>query len=299
MLKPIVVGLFSAALSLFAGCAKFDYINLPPISPEPTHKHQPGKIIWHDLITDTPEESKVFYGELFGWRFETATLKSDSGTNLPYTLIFNHGRMIGGLVDENDLRNPQEISQWITVMSVRDIYAAAATLRDNGGQLIGRITDLNERGRIAVVRDNQNALFTLLETKSGDPADSDTIKTGDFLWDELWSDDIRSSQLFYEQLIGYSSEQVEGANNSAYAILSAQNKSRVGILANPVEGLSPVWVNYLRIDNEEHMREILSKVTGLGGEVLLDAQPRAIGGLVAIIKGPSGAVIALQTWEKN
>ena len=33
-----------------------------------------------------------------------------------------------------------------------------------------------------------------------------------------------------------------------------------------------------------------------GGTVIVDAQPRRIGGNAALIAGPSGAGIALQTW---
>ena len=44
--------------------------DLPAITDSPTGTHLSGKIIWHDLITHTPEASKHFYSELFGWEFE-------------------------------------------------------------------------------------------------------------------------------------------------------------------------------------------------------------------------------------
>ena len=42
--------------------------------------------------------------------------------------------------------------------------------------------------------------------------------------------------------------------------------------------------------------EVTARVEALGGRVALEAQPRPIGGSVAVILGPSGAGIALQTW---
>ena len=48
--------------------------NMPAITDEPTDVTLQGKVVWHDLITDVPEASKEFYGELFGWEFEEAAI---------------------------------------------------------------------------------------------------------------------------------------------------------------------------------------------------------------------------------
>jgi predicted enzyme related to lactoylglutathione lyase len=71
----------------------------------------------------------------------------------------------------------------------------------------------------------------------------------------------------------------------------------MGLLRNPLEdkGLAPTWVSYLRVAD----MSALDRVAALGGQVLVPAQNRAIGGQVAIIAGPSGAAVALQTWDEN
>ena len=71
------------------------------------------------------------------------------------------------------------------------------------------------------------------------------------------------------------------------------NTPRVGIMANPLDGLDPVWVTYIRSENPA---ATTARVADLGGRVLVEAQARPIGGEVAFIAGPSGAGIALQTW---
>ena len=45
-------------------------MNLPPITESPTDRHYDGKVVWRDLLTNTPEASRRFYSELFGWEFE-------------------------------------------------------------------------------------------------------------------------------------------------------------------------------------------------------------------------------------
>jgi hypothetical protein len=54
---------------LVAACATVN-VNLPPITEAPTGERHDGKIVWRDLLTNTPDETRRFYGELFGWEFE-------------------------------------------------------------------------------------------------------------------------------------------------------------------------------------------------------------------------------------
>ena len=78
-----------------------------------------------------------------------------------------------------------------------------------------------------------------------------------------------------------------------YRLLKAGDTPRVGVLPVPLEGLDPVWVSYIRVEDPA---AITAQVSGLGGRVIVEAQPRPLGGQVAFVAGPSGAGIALQTW---
>jgi predicted enzyme related to lactoylglutathione lyase len=295
MTRPgIVLGTLIALLSLGCSTAK-----MPAITDAPTEATLPGKIVWHDLITDAPEASKQFYGELFGWEFEEATIELGLFSRIDYTLIRLNGRLIGGMVDQAQLQSKEDISQWISVLSVSDVDAAAAALAAAGGSVLTAPVDLAERGRLAVVADPQGALFTLLQTNAGDPLDDVDADTGGFLWDELWTEDVSAAADFYKQLATYADEDnvgLDGAMNGQYRLLRSQGKPRAGIMKMPVEGLSPIWVSYLRVADAAALDAIVARVEALGGAILLDPQDREIGGRVALIAGPSGAGIALQTW---
>ena len=84
-----------------------------------------------------------------------------------------------------------------------------------------------------------------------------------------------------------------GVRGHVSVLLKAGGAPRAGILPNPFERELPVWVNYIRVDDPA---AITAQVDKLGGTVIIDARPRAIGGKVAFIAGPSGAGVALQTW---
>lgn len=283
-----------AAVALLASCSAVQF-NLPGVAQHGDGRHLPGKVIWHDLLTDTPEQTQVFYGELLGWEFEELSLGDAN-----YTLIRHRGRAIGGMVDQTRLPTEADISQWVVVISVTDVERAVAAVAAAGGAVITAPTSLGERGDIAVVADNQGAVLALLQTRDGDPPDPGAAAaSGDFLWDELWSADPGAARDFYRAAVGYTVEERQlgsDAQQLDYHILSTGGRPRAGLRERPRADIPPTWVSYLRVADADQLDAILSQVEALGGRVLVPATERPAGGRVALIAGPSGAGIALQTW---
>ena len=283
------------AALLITACATIN-IDLPAVTETPTGERRPGKIIWRDLLSHDPQGSQRFYEELFGWEFESIGNASGFGSNSTYTLIRHQGRLIGGMIDTMALNRRDDISQWVVLMSVDDIDAAAAKIAAGGGELLTPPTNLQRRGRIALARDAEGAILGLLQTRDGDPADREP-EVGGFLWDELWTTDVENATAFYVNLAGLDAanwdvdeDQESGAS---YRLLQAGATPRVGIMPNPLEGLPPVWVSYVRVASPA---ALTARVAELGGRVIVEAHARPLGGEVAFIAGPSGAGIALQTW---
>ncbi|MDH3820904.1 MAG: hypothetical protein OEU59_07255, partial [Gammaproteobacteria bacterium] len=92
------IALANVVLLFVAACASMN-INLPPVTDAPTGERLPGKIIWRDLLTNDPAASQRFYGELFGWEFESVGTASNLKSNSSYTLIRHNGKLIGGMID--------------------------------------------------------------------------------------------------------------------------------------------------------------------------------------------------------
>ncbi len=280
-----------AALSLGA-CAAVTP-DLPAITNAPASLSTEGRIIWHDLLTTTPAESRTFYGELFGWEFEEPPAPIGFGRDDSYMLIRHEGKLIGGMLDANVLNQQENVSQWISVMSVNDVNAAVERVAAAGGEILTEPTDVGSRGWMAVVTGPDRAIIALLQTRLGDPGEADPQVNG-WLWNELWTDDVEGATSFYTDLAGFDVEDipVDGAY-STYRLLRTGDTPRAAILPQPFEGELPVWVNYLWVADPA---AITAQVPALGGTVIVDAQPRPIGGQAALIAGPSGAGIALQTW---
>ena len=132
---------------------------LPPLPGTTNGASIPGKFVWIDLLSTDVEAAKTFYGDLFGWTF------TGEGR---YTQILHQGVPIAGIVEEPDRR-----SEWVGNLSVVDVDASVEKLRQLGGKLMAGPRDAPDRGRIALVRDPEGALFLLIESQRGDPADGD------------------------------------------------------------------------------------------------------------------------------
>lgn len=284
--------LIFASLVLLAGCGGVAR-SLPSISSDGDGTLQPGRIVWHDLLSERPDASRRFYETLFGWEFEPVGSRFGLGRDEVYTLIRHNGRLIGGMVDANALNTGKGVSQWIALMSVNDVDAAVARVREDGGQVLTAPADLGARGRMAVVVDPQGALLGLLESRDGDPPQR-PAEVGDFLWDELWTGSTARAVAFYGALAPLSEAELPGPAGAAdYKVLQSGGRPRLGVMDQPFAGERPVWVSYLRVADP---RAITSRVAGLGGRVIVEPRDRPRGGQVALIADPSGAGIALQTW---
>ncbi len=284
--------LISAALGLLLVACAGTRVELPPLVAG-SGQALPGKFVWHDLLTDRPRQTRAFYGELFGWEFEALP-----GMN--YELIRLHGEAIGGMVDQTRLPTRVDISQWVAVLSVADVERSVAQLRQAGGTVFTAPVSLGSRGRIAVVADPEGAVFAMLQGAGGDPPDRPGPPlSGDFLWDELWARAPARAAAVYQQLAPFALEQKafqDGEGQLDYQVLHSGGRPRAGIRLNPLAGLPSLWLNYLRVRDEAELDAILARVETLGGAILVPATARPEGGQMAIIAGPSGAGIALQTW---
>ena len=170
---------------------------------------------------------------------------------------------------------------------------AVARSESGGGNTLTPPTSVGDRGTLAVVEGPTGALFAMVQTAEGDPPESEPRVNG-FLWDEIWTDNVSVATGFYKDVFGFEREDHDIADSErTYHVFRNGGTPRAGLLAHPFDGERSAWVNYLRVDDPA---AITAQVESLGGNVLVEAQARAIGGTVALVTGPSGAAIALQTW---
>jgi hypothetical protein len=272
------------ALLLLSGCApgkKTSNLVLTPVTDTPTGIHHQGKFVWNDLLTDNVETAKDFYGQLFGWTF----------TQLGrYTVVQSEGRNIAGMVELKANPEKPSAARWLCTLSVDDVDAAVAIVRDEGGEINDGPLELLNRGRGAVVRDPQGAQLILLHAKDGDPEDQEPAMMS-WLWHELWSNNAEASLAFYQKLAGYDYENYADETTD-YLILVREDHWRAGIRFIDNSELEMRWVPVVRVPDTE---AVAKQAEQLGGEVRVAPRPTESGS-VALLIDPSGAPVIIQSW---
>ena len=128
------------ALAL-GGCA--GKASLPAITSEDSESELVGKFVWRDLLTENPEGVERFYGELFGWTFQT--------TEMPqYKLILHRDRPIAGMVSTGEETKQINESQWVSLLSVANVDDAVKQVRGARGEVLMRQRCNLLDGRISV-----------------------------------------------------------------------------------------------------------------------------------------------------
>jgi len=255
---------------------------LPSITTSKTGEWNQGKFVWHDLITDDVEAAHKFYGDVFGWTFETERA---------YTQIYNQKDLIGGMMQISPVDEKKAKAVWLPTMSVADVDKSVKYLNSKNGEVLKGPLDMKERGRGVLVSDPQGAHIVLLHTKEGDPKDM-MPKVGDWLWNELWTKTPKESYAFYHHIGGYDGYEMR----DGYRILKEKGKWRAGIRDLSKEDIKAQWVPAIRVSN---LQETISKVKASGGEVLISPHKELVNGNVALIADNRGAVVIIQYWNEG
>lgn len=121
-----------------------------------------GAMGWNELYTNDMETSKDFYSKLFGWTFET------DDKNAGYTVIFNNGRMNGGIMAITSEMGGMP-PKWMTYFSIKSADETAKKVEELGGK-VWMVKDIGV-GKIVMIQDPAGANFIAIELASQAPAE--------------------------------------------------------------------------------------------------------------------------------
>jgi predicted enzyme related to lactoylglutathione lyase len=275
--------LAALVLAALIGCTSAHRIDLSAISfsPEPLL----GKVVWNDLITEDLDAAQRFYGGLFGWTFENTRTGGR-----PYAIARSNKAYVAGLVSIAPGRNSEQLSRWLPYVSVSDIDDAIdrATAAKANVAVPPRDVPL---GRVAAIVDPEGAVIGLARSRIGDPDDVSTrAGVGRVIWTELIANDPQAATEFYRAVFGYDVLVID-RRGGKYTLLVQQGTSRAGILKNPTQGWSPLWLTYFGVDDPA---AAASRAESLGGKILLPVSSQIREGTMAVVADPTGAILVLQ-----
>jgi len=256
---------------------------IAPDSADAADPVDPGRFVWHDLLTKDVGAAKRFYGGLFGWRFED-TKRGER----PYVLARSGSTVVAGMVDVS--ANAATGPQWLSYMSVADVDRSVAQARTDGGQVLVEARNF-PNARAAVIADPQGAPLGLAQVRQRIPEAADPLP-GHFFWDEYLARDAGKALDFYKRLGGYESAISDSRLGSEYHILRS-TRARAGLFQLPATatGVEPNWLPYVLAPDPA---ALAARVESLGGRVLLPAAPERRNNSLVVIADPGGAPLALQ-----
>lgn len=237
-----------------------------------------GQPLWLDLVTEDANAAASFYRDLLGWEIVPGR-EAD-------LLVRNGGRDIAAIYQiSNEMPDAPE-SQWLVGIVTDDLDASVDAARAAGGTVLREIRDVPGSGRYAVLRDPQGAVV-LIGTPSrelGGPR-----APGNFVWAELWTDDLDAAADFYADVLGYERRSVDRPAGS-YTVLSAGDRPQAGLVETPDADVKPAWAAYIAVSD---LAATVARVDDLGGEVVIAPTDDFAGGNVALIADPTGAALFL------
>ena len=245
-----------------------------------------GRVIWHDLMTSDVSKAKRFYAELLGWEYQIEHATDFAwrpGEEADYPLILADGEAHGGLVDAG-----QDISShWLAWVEVENVDATAAKAKSLGATIDQKPFDVPGVGRGAVIRDPQDAIICPFV-----PTYSFPHPGGTFLWNELITDDIESAKLFYGELFGWKTKDVDIGRLGIYTVFTrADDADTAGVMKRPLGMAGPAaWVTYVATNDVE---ETISRAEMLGASVRMKGTAVPSLGQSAVLTDVTGAVFGV------
>jgi predicted enzyme related to lactoylglutathione lyase len=226
-----------------------------------------GVPCWVDAQLPDVEAGKRFYGELFGWTFETAY-----GASVWARL---DGEPVAALAHKTDGRMP---TVWTVYFATPDAEATARRILVAGGQVVMAPFPVDGLGTAALAADPEGAVFGLWQAGSHEGFGT-RHRPGAFAWAQLYARDIETANTFYGHLF----------HEALFGPGAAPDFGRVPVTDVFPEVMPPHFLVHFGVEDCE---AALGAVSRLGGRV--QAGPfTASYGTVAVVTDNQGASFAV------
>lgn len=245
-----------------------------------------GQFVWHDLLTTDVEGAKKFYGELFGWKYQ-----SWDGAGMPYTMFGASEIPAGGVSNlPQEARDMGAPPHWLMSVHVPNADEAATKTQAAGGMVLAGPMDIPTVGRMSILRDPQGGVISAFTFADPERYMGMPQGPGEFCWYEMMASDPATAYEFYRGIFDWGREEMDMGPMGTYHVLRVGETQTGGICRIP-EGkeIPPHWLAYIDV---EDIDATLAKAESLGATVY---QPKLdIGfGEIAILADPQGAAFAV------
>ncbi len=238
-----------------------------------------GCFSWVDLNTPDARAARHFYCGLLGW---------ETRDDLPHTHFLRGGQVVAGL-NELSTTTPG----WNSHVTVADVDALLATVEATGGKIFTPPRDIMGRGRLAIIRDPDDAELRLWQPQA-DSGATLVNAPGALCWNDVYTLDAARAREFYGTLFGWRFR----AEGQGYHRIHNQGRGIGGVLSMDEEMrqyFRPQWMVYFSVTD---IADAATAVEELGGELIVPPHdaPR---GRFLLFADPQGALCSLFQLERT
>jgi predicted enzyme related to lactoylglutathione lyase len=250
-----------------------------------------GRFVWYELMTSDPKAAIAFYSEVIGWKtqpFEGSDYMMWMGAQ---------GPLGGTTVLPEAAKQMGAPPHWMSNVTVADVDATVARVRELGGKVYVAPQDMPGVGRFAVIADPQGATISVFKPQM-EMASHDPSKHGEFCWSELITTDQNAAFNFYREIFGW--ERLvdhDMGPMGVYLIYGRDGKQLGGMFNKPADmPMPPAFLYYVQVDD---LDAALTRAKNNGAKVLNGPMTVPGGARIVQLMDPQGAAFALHELAKT
>ncbi|MGE2688516.1 VOC family protein [Mycolicibacterium pulveris] len=246
-----------------------------------------GAPTWIDLASSDLERSKQFYGEVFGWTFESAGPEYGG-----YVTAAIDGEPVAGLMHNDPQWNSPD--GWSVYFHTIDAQATLDQAVAVGAFTCGApVMDIKDKGRMAMLSDPAGAMFGLWQP-AGHRGFEIVNEHGAPVYFQWSGRDYATAQTFYRDAFGWQIETVSDTDEFRYSTASFDGEALLGLMDATSflpEDQPSNWNFFLGADDVDKAVQL---IVDNGGTVIRAAEDTPYGRLAAVAD-PTGAPFNLSS----
>jgi uncharacterized protein len=240
-----------------------------------------GTPCWIDLAVDDIDRARMFYGGLFGWKFQPGPPESGG-----YVICLKNGRAVAGIEPKPDaLGSP---AAWMTYLASDNADETISKVQVAGGRVLLEPVDVMDQVRLAIAVDPGGVTFGIWQAHENIGFGL-ANEPGSLGWSENWSLDFKGSTAFYHSVFGYDISYMS-FEGSRYAVTSIDGRP-VGGIGELRSGLPAQWSVGFAVEDPQ---EAVAKAIQLGGSVERPPLDSPYGS-TAVLRDNQGAIFCVTT----
>ncbi len=259
-------------------------------------QHAAGMFCWTQLGTSNPNAAIKFYGGLFGWTPDQASV----GDGPKFNLLKKDGKIVGMVHDLVPQQREQGVGpNWLSFVATDSVDTITEKVKQAGGKVLMGPADRERNGRMAVCQDPTGAVFALWQAGT-QPGAEVVNEPGAMCWNELITNDTSKAGPFYQHVFGWKLEPMPmpDGSNRTYTIFKQHEAQAGGMMqATPEMKLThPYWMTYFAVDDAD---ESVARARQLGGKVAMPPTDIPNIGRFAVLIDPQGAYFSILAMPKQ